>query len=118
MCPEGASFIVTYAASHAAIRAERNVKALGLRVELIPVPREISSACGFCLLVSGAGGVAGPDPGAGRDAGIGAKAIAGVRTFREVLESATELTRESLWLVIETKGPGLRRKEKRYERIS
>ncbi len=79
-----------------AIKAERALKALGITVELIPVPRQISSACGFCL-------------------SIGSVAIArqGMRTIRD----QTGQGRESLWSVTEHRLPTGNRKERRYERI-
>ena len=43
--------ILTFHSVHAAIRAERMLKARGLSPGLIPVPREIASDCGFCLLL-------------------------------------------------------------------
>jgi hypothetical protein len=43
--------IATFPASHAALRAEQALKGEALPVELIPVPRQIRSDCGFCLLV-------------------------------------------------------------------
>ena len=49
-------FIVTFASSHQALAAERQFLGAGLPVELIPVPRQIRSDCGFCLLVQGAEG--------------------------------------------------------------
>ena len=42
--------LATYASSHAALRAERALKAAGVAVELIPVPRQVQSLCGFGLL--------------------------------------------------------------------
>lgn len=45
------TILATYPSSHAALRAEKRLKAGGLAVELIPVPRQIRSSCGFCLLV-------------------------------------------------------------------
>lgn len=42
---------MTFHSVHAAIRAERMLKARGLAPGLIPVPREIASDCGFCLLL-------------------------------------------------------------------
>jgi len=42
--------LATFESSHAALRAEARMKAQGLPVELIPVPRQINSECGFCLL--------------------------------------------------------------------
>lgn len=43
------ALILGFRTSHAALRAERGFKAAGLEVELIPMPRQISSDCGFCL---------------------------------------------------------------------
>ena len=43
--------LATYPSSHAALKAEKRLKAEGLAVELIPTPRQIRSSCGFCLLV-------------------------------------------------------------------
>jgi hypothetical protein len=45
------AILATYLSSHAALRAERRLKDAGLAVDLIPVPRQIRSNCGFCLLV-------------------------------------------------------------------
>ncbi len=42
--------LATYASSHGALRAEQQLKAAGLEVELIPAPRQVRSSCGFCLL--------------------------------------------------------------------
>lgn len=47
--------LATYASSHGALWAEQQLRAAGLRVELIPVPRQVRSGCGFCLLVEGQG---------------------------------------------------------------
>lgn len=104
MYPDSVFLIVTFFTSHAAIRAERDLKALGLKVELIPVPREISSACGFCLLVPASY--------------TGLNEAAGAQAPQEAVRSATEASREGLWLATETGGSNLRKKEKRYERLS
>ncbi len=42
--------LATYASSHAALQAEQTLKAEGVAVELIPVPRQVQSLCGFGLL--------------------------------------------------------------------
>ncbi len=42
--------LATFPSSQAALRAEQRLKAVGAEVELIPVPRQIRSSCGFCLL--------------------------------------------------------------------
>ena len=43
--------LATYPSSHAVLRAEKTLKAAGLQVDLIPVPRQIRSNCGFCVLL-------------------------------------------------------------------
>jgi hypothetical protein len=58
--------LATYPSSHAALDAERSLKAAGFSVDLIPVPRQVHSRCGFCLLLDMAGdeaalGTTGPD---------------------------------------------------------
>jgi len=50
--------LATYLSSHAVLRAERELKAAGHAPELIPVPRQIRSSCGFCLLLEGPEGEA------------------------------------------------------------
>ncbi len=47
--------LATYPSSSSALRAEHRLKASGLAVELIPVPRQVRSNCGFCLLVDAGG---------------------------------------------------------------
>ncbi len=44
--------IAVFPSSQAALKAEQTLKAERLAVELIPVPRQIRSDCGFCLLVA------------------------------------------------------------------
>ena len=48
--------LATYPSSHQALRAERALLAAGQAVELIPVPRQVRSNCGFCLLAEVADG--------------------------------------------------------------
>jgi len=43
--------LATYPSSHAALRAEAQLQAAGAGVELIPVPRQVRSSCGFGLLL-------------------------------------------------------------------
>lgn len=50
--------LATYPNSQAALHAEQLLKAAGMVPELIPVPRQIHSDCGFCLLLGAADGVA------------------------------------------------------------
>jgi len=45
--------LATYTSSHGALRAEKQLIAAGLQVELVPVPRQVQSNCGFGLLVDG-----------------------------------------------------------------
>ncbi|BDU78768.1 DUF3343 domain-containing protein [Mesoterricola sediminis] len=42
--------LATFPSTHAVLAAEARLRAAGLEVELIPVPRQIRSSCGFCLL--------------------------------------------------------------------
>ena len=49
--------LATYASSHAALRAEKALTAAGISVELIPVPRQVLSLCGFGLLAEVPDGV-------------------------------------------------------------
>jgi hypothetical protein len=44
--------IFGFPTSHAAVRAERGFKERGFDIELVPVPRQLSSECGFCLRAS------------------------------------------------------------------
>ena len=86
--------LATFLSTHAALRAEQELTG-ELSVELIPVPRQIRSDCGFGLLV-------GPldPPGAGRAA--------------EILKGKGAT---GLWCVLELDAPTSRHKEKRYEPI-
>ncbi|MDR3670433.1 MAG: DUF3343 domain-containing protein [Holophaga sp.] len=89
-------FIATFASSHAALRAEQACLGEALPVELIPVPRQIHSDCGFCLLVDG-----GPDP---------------AETARRLDRLRSGGARE-LWRITETQTDPSSRKVKSYERI-
>lgn len=99
MSSNDGAIILTFHSVHAAIRAERILKASGRSPELIPVPREIASDCGFCILLDGAEGTI----------------------------SATELECEAVWkvsVVRESDGHGLAggnagegKGRKSYERI-
>ena len=86
--------LATFPSTHAALRVEQEL-AGEVPVELIPVPRQIRSDCGFGLLV-------GPldAPGAGR----------AVTILKD--HGAT-----SLWRVLELDSLSSRHKEKRYEPI-
>jgi hypothetical protein len=47
---ESHAVILFESVSHA-LRAEKIVKAAGIRCKLIPVPRQLSSDCGVCLRI-------------------------------------------------------------------
>lgn len=96
MGAESRGLLITYESSHMAIRAERALKSRGLEVDLIPVPREISSACGFCLIL-----------------GPAALEAPKLKLIRELCAPG----REALWTVLELAGAG-KKKERRYERIA
>jgi hypothetical protein len=85
------AFIATFPSSHAALAAEQRLLGQGLAVELIPVPRQIHSDCGFCLLVE-----SGADPAPAELRACGA---------------------QSLWRINETEAPSTR-KVKSYERCT
>lgn len=56
-----AGLLLTFPSVHAALATEERLKAAGLALEMIPLPREISSACGYGILLG---------PGAGAEAWI------------------------------------------------
>jgi hypothetical protein len=88
--------IVTFPSVHYALAAEKAMKAVGLLPVLIPVPRGISSDCGFCLFFE-----------AGAE---GAKA-------QEALPALlSSIVYEDLYRVSLVEIPGRQRKEKQYER--
>ncbi|MGD9637550.1 MAG: DUF3343 domain-containing protein [Alphaproteobacteria bacterium] len=41
--------IITFESNYLALKAEKELKQKQIKVEFIPVPREISSACGVCI---------------------------------------------------------------------
>ena len=43
--------VITFISTHHAIKAEKRLKAGNFELELIPTPRDLSSECGFTLLV-------------------------------------------------------------------
>ncbi len=43
--------VLTFPSSHYALKAEKICKDVGVKVMLIPLPREISSDCGVALIV-------------------------------------------------------------------
>ncbi|MBP7764213.1 MAG: DUF3343 domain-containing protein [Deltaproteobacteria bacterium] len=52
---ESHAVILLESVSHA-LRAEKILKAAGIRCKLIPVPRQLSSDCGVCLRIAAADG--------------------------------------------------------------
>lgn len=100
MSSESRFFILTFHSVHAAIRAERELAGRGQAPKLIPVPREIASDCGFCLLLI---------PGAGLPSSTD-------ENSESLRELARGLESESIWLVTEHESPGRALKEKSYER--
>jgi hypothetical protein len=93
LSPSQAGSIVTFLSVHAALAAERDLKGRGIQPELIPVPREISSACGFCLFLRAA-----PD----------VETMECIDRFRD---------REAVFSIFLEEGTTVGRREKRYERI-
>ena len=81
--------LATFRSSHAALQAEQALKGEGLAVELIPVPRQIRSDCGFCLLLDGGEGA---------------------------LERLRSCGAQELWRVTAGPSPSSSWKEKTYER--
>jgi hypothetical protein len=47
--PQAVFGVVLFRSVHGALGAERILAAAGVLHKLIPVPRHLSSACGFCL---------------------------------------------------------------------
>ena len=43
--------VITFHSTHHAIKAEKRLKTGNFKIELIPTPREISSECGFTILM-------------------------------------------------------------------
>ena len=93
------ALIVTFRTTHAALRAERAFLDKGYAIELIPVPRGISSDCGFCVKA------ALPD---------------GTEPCSSMMAMAAELSFEAVWMETKDEAAAAEesyRKEKRYERI-
>lgn len=44
-------FLVTFFSTHHALKAEKTLKGVSAHIDLIPTPREISSECGFSILI-------------------------------------------------------------------
>jgi hypothetical protein len=103
---ELSGYIATFRTSEEAIGAERALRSSsaalrGCAEELIPVPRGISSDCGFCLLLTFSEGV-----------------MAGPGAYEKGMISFIEDHNcDEIFRVFEGPIPGKKRKEKRYERI-
>ena len=89
--------LITFPSTHAALGAEKTLLGLGLAVELIPVPRQVRSDCGFCLLADA--GVPGTPEAEGR-----------LQAFRACQP-------QGLWRILATQPDPLARKVKTYERL-
>jgi hypothetical protein len=47
--PKNKGFILLFRSIHDVLRAEKMLKRQGVRHELVPVPRNLSSDCGMCV---------------------------------------------------------------------
>ena len=43
--------VILFPSIHFVLQAEKMVKGKGFSIDLIPVPRELSSDCGICMLI-------------------------------------------------------------------
>ena len=89
--------IATFPSTHAALKAEQGLKGKVASIELIPVPRQIHSDCGFCLLLEVG------DP--------------GTEAFEENMLHIRASGADHLWRVIHIEESDSSRNGKRYERI-
>ena len=89
--------VATFPSTHATLKAEQGLKGKVLSIELIPVPRQIHSDCGFCLLLEL------------RDAGT--------ESFEQNTLKIKASGADQLWRVIHVDEPESSRKGKHYERI-
>jgi len=46
--PQG---VILFSSIHFVLQAEKMIKGKGFSIDLIPVPRELSSDCGICMLI-------------------------------------------------------------------
>lgn len=46
------NFLITFFSTHQALKAEKRLKSKIEKMDLIPTPREISSECGFSVLIT------------------------------------------------------------------
>lgn len=82
-----AYFILTFESNYLALKAEKELKKHNIKLEFIPVPREISSACGVCLKLD------------------------------EKTENLSNISYETLWQVSEKPILGSKKKEISYQQI-
>jgi len=43
--------VILFPSIHFALQAEKMIKGKGFSIDLIPVPRQLSSDCGICMLI-------------------------------------------------------------------
>jgi len=103
---------VTFRTTHAALRAERAFLAKGYAIELIPVPRGISSDCGFCVKA------ALPDDRESDGRRIRGAAFDVAEPCSSMMAMTVALSFEAVWMeTTEAAANESHGKEKRYERI-
>jgi len=49
--PDMSQGVILFPSIHFALQAEKMVKGKGFSIDLIPVPRQLSSDCGICMLI-------------------------------------------------------------------
>jgi len=49
--PDMSQGVILFPSIHFALQAEKMVKGKGFSLDLIPVPRQLSSDCGICMLI-------------------------------------------------------------------
>jgi hypothetical protein len=49
--PDMSQGVILFPSIHFVLQAEKMVKGKGFSIDLIPVPRELSSDCGVCMLI-------------------------------------------------------------------
>ena len=80
-------FIITFESNYLALKAEKELKKHNINLEFVPVPREISSACGVCLKLN------------------------------EKTDVLSNISYETLWQVSEKPIAGSKKKEISYQQI-
>ena len=87
MLAENKYFIITFESNYLVLKAEKELKKNNVKPEFIPVPRDISSACGICI------------------------------KFNDKIEFLSNISYENLWQVIEEKIENSKRKKYIYQKI-